>query len=217
MKIRLREILKESWNQTKANYKFIIPLFLLVVLVSLILSLEGGDMFSLSGIFSIFLSPVFYYIITNTSLQISRGKKVGFKDILKGLDKKIYLSFLALNVLMSLVTVGIVALATLFVVISPVFGLVFYFALFIGILLYFVGVILFSQYRLIDVRGNLWTSIKESLKLGTGNRVFLLKFIIIAFLINFVGVLLLGVGILITLPLTSIAVAHIYEKIKINN
>ncbi len=217
MKISTKEVFKESWKQVKSNYKFIIPLFLLVLVVSLLLNLEGDDIFSISGIISLLVSPVLYYVVTRTSFKISRNEKVGWGDIFKGLTQKIYLSFLAVNVLMSLAMMVLVALGTFVVTTNPFIGLIFSLTLFAFVFIYFIGVIFFAQYRLIDVGSDFWTAIKDSFGLGQGNRALLVKFAIIAFLLNFVGALLIGVGLLITLPLSSIALAHIYDKLKIKS
>lgn len=213
----MKEFFKESWKQVKSNFKFVIPLFLLVLVVSLLLNLEGDDIFSVSGIISLLVSPALYYVVTRTSLKISRNEKVGWGDIFKGLNQKIYLSFLAVNVLMSLAMVVLVALGTLVAVTNPLIGLIFSLVLFAFVLIYFIGVIFFAQYRLIDVGSDFWTAIKDSFYLGQGNRALLVKFAIIAFFLNFAGALLLGIGLLITLPVSAIALAHIYDKLKIKS
>lgn len=217
MKISLKEVFKESWKQVKSNFKFIIPLFLLVILISLILNFKENDIFSISGIVSLLVSPALYYVVTRTSLKLSRNEKVGWNDIFKGLTQNVYLSFLAVSILISIATMILVALGTFVASLNPLIGLIFSLILFISAFLVFIGVIFFAQYRLIDVGSDFWTAIKGSFALGKGNRAFLLKFAILAFLLNFVGALLVGVGLLIALPVTSLALAHVYDKLKIKS
>lgn len=217
MKISLKEIFKESWKQVKSNFKFIIPLFLLVLVISLLLNLKENDIFSVSGIVSLLVSPALYYVVTRTSLKISRNEKIGFNDIFKGLTQKVYLSFLAVSVVINIVMMVLVALGTLVAGANPLIGLIFSLVLFASMFIYFIGVIFFAQYRLIDVGSDFPAAMKDSFGLGQGNRALLVKFAIVAFLLNFVGALLIGIGLLITLPVSSIALAHIYDKLKIKS
>lgn len=75
----------------------------------------------------------------------------------------------------------------------------------------------FAQYRLIDVGSDFWNSIKDSFELGKGNRALLFKFLILAFLLNMAGAMLVGIGLLITIPITSLTLANIYDKLKIKS
>ncbi len=217
MKLSLKEILKESWKQTKSNYKFLIPLFLLVLVVSFALNLDGDDTFSIFGIISLLVSPVIYYAVTNSSLKISRGEKVGFKSLFNDLTKKRYISFLLVSVVVGLVFVLLAGVSIFLMSFSPLFGGLISLILTVLLAVTLIGVIFFPYYRLIDVRSNFWVAIKDSINLAKGSRLFLIKFIIVASLLNLLGVIALGIGLLITIPVSSIAMAHIYDKLKNKN
>ena len=219
MKISLRENIKTSWKQFKQNYKFLVPLFLLVVVVSALLNIEGDNMFSLSGIISLFISPLIYFAVANSSLKVSRNEKVGFSNLFKGLTQKKYFLFLAINIFVSfamMVLFGISALGIVFVKINPIISIAFSVALIALVFVTCIGVMFFPQYRLIDVGGGFWSTIKGSFALANGRRAFLVKFAILAILLNILGAILVGIGLLVSLPLTSITLANIYDKIKSN-
>lgn len=217
MNISLKEIFRTSWKQVKANYKFLVPLFLIVMIISFALNFEGDDIFSLSGIASLLITPLLYYVITKVSLYVARNEKIGFHDMFKGFSQRMYFLFLAINVFMSLALMVLVALGVFVAFLHPIIGVLVSLVLGATVFIICIGVIFFPQYRLIDVGSNFWPTIKDSFALGKGNRLLLIKFVIIAFVLNIVGALLLGVGLLLTLPTTAIALAHIYEKIKIIN
>ncbi len=217
MKLSLKEILKESWKQTKLNYKFLIPLFLLVLALSFALNLEVDDMFSLYGIVSLLISPIIYFVITNSSLKISRGQKVGFKDLFSGFTQKTYTSFLTIGIVVSLATVVLLGVTLSLMSFNYIIGGLLSLVIIIFLTIYFLGVIFFPYYRLLDKGGSFWIAIKDSVKISKGNRLFLIKFIIVTFLINLLGIIAFGVGLLFTLPLSSIALSHVYDKLKVKN
>lgn len=217
MKISLREILKESWKQTKANWKTLVPFFLVVFIVSFALSLRGGDILSLSGLVSILVTPVVYYAMTKVSVLVSKNEKVDFNQLFKGLTQKVYLQFLAVSLIVSVFLALVTGLNVILMNTDIFLGSIVSLALFVFLFVYFVGVIFFPYYRLIDEGADFWTAIKDSFGLAAGNRVFLVKFAIFTLLLNMLGAMILGVGLLVTVPLTLISIAHIYSKLKIKN
>ncbi len=215
MNISLKEIFRTSWKQVKANYKFLIPLFLIAIVISFALSFEGDDIFSLSGIISLLITPLLYFVVTKVSLYVARNEKIGFHDLFKGFNQRTYLLFLAINIFMSIALMLLIGLGVFVAFLHPIIGSLVSLAVLVVVSIICIGVIFFPQFRLIDVGSSFWPTIKDSFILGKGNRVLLIKFVLIAFVLNIVGALLLGIGLLVTLPITTIALAHIYEKIKI--
>jgi uncharacterized membrane protein len=216
--MRLREIIKQSFKQTKSNIKFLAVFFLIVILVSLTLGFFGSDdIFSLSGFISLLLSPVIYYGITKSTLKIARNEKAQWKGLFIGLNQKTYTSFLAVAILMNLAFFILALFGGFISMASPLLGSILFLILMVVVMVAFIGVIFFPYYRLIDHGGDFWSSVKYSFNLAKGKRGFLVKFAIFAFFINIAGALLLGIGLLFTVPLTSVVIANIYEKLKINN
>ena len=216
MKISLRDILKTSWGQFKINYKFLLPFFFFVLVASLALTILSGDHFlSLSNLVAMLLYPILYYSVTKVSLKTIRGEKIEFKNIFEGLDQKTYISFLGVSVSITLAMFALGALIALISFAVPFIGPIIGILIFILLFLYFIGVMFFPYYRLIDVRGKFTDALKYSFGLAKGNRLFLVKFLIFILLLNIAGVIVLAVGLLVTIPISSLAMAHVYEKIKL--
>ncbi len=89
----------------------------------------------------------------------------------------------------------------------------------IGMVLLIVpGVFLVVAYMftiplIVDRRFDFWAAMETSRKLITRQWFAIFVFVLVLVLINVVGVLLLGVGLFVTIPLTSCAVAAAYEDI----
>ena len=71
----------------------------------------------------------------------------------------------------------------------------------------------FMRFAVLDshtVRG----SLRESARLVRGHALPLLLFFIVVLVLNLLGVMLFLVGLLITVPVTTLAYAHVYQKLK---
>ncbi len=215
MKISLKQVFKESWKQVKGNLGFFVPLFFLVVVVSLFFGVKNQNTLSLFGIINILVAPLMSYAITNSAIKISRNEKVKLGLVFKDLDLKTYGKFLAIVLLMNVAVSALASFSGFINGYNPFFGNVLTSLSFLVLFTYFIGVMFFPYYRLIDGGKNIWRTIKESFEMGVGNRAFLFKFAIILFFLNIAGILAFGFGILITAPLTSVAIANVYNKIKI--
>lgn len=69
------------------------------------------------------------------------------------------------------------------------------------------------RFAIIDGAGVL-ESLRLSTRLMQGNKWQLLGFVVVAVALNIVGALCLLVGLLVTIPITVLAYAHIYQKLK---
>ncbi len=69
------------------------------------------------------------------------------------------------------------------------------------------------MYLVVDRKMNAAESLKKSYELTTGHFAELLIFFFSVVVINVLGMLLLGVGMLVSIPVTSIAGAYIYRKL----
>src|SRR3990167_7751866 len=108
---------------------------------------------------------------------------------------KMYWSFLGMSVLsFILVVLGIIAL------IIP------------GIILA-LGFI-FSQYLVIDKGRGAIESLKESWRITKGHRWELFLFLLVLAVLNILGVLALLVGLLVSVPVTMLAVVHAYRTLE---
>ena len=72
----------------------------------------------------------------------------------------------------------------------------------------------FSPLILVDTKMGPIASMKESWAITRGNFWKLVLFWIVVALVNFAGFLLLGVGLLVTVPLTTLASIYIYRELS---
>ena len=70
-----------------------------------------------------------------------------------------------------------------------------------------------TTYLVIDHRMEFWQAMETSRKIVTKNWFGFFVFALVLFLVNLLGVLALGIGILVTIPVTSCAAAIAYKEI----
>jgi uncharacterized membrane protein len=216
MSLSIKNYFKFGWETTKKNFLSLFLFSLLFFLVSVLIGITGSDIFSFSGIISILISPLFYFAISFVSLKFAQNEKFEWKNIFKSLNQKTYISFLMVY-LINAIAAGVVSYLVFGLAsIVPLLGSIIGFLAYIALIIYFIGVIFFAYYRLIDGRPDFWLAVKDSFKMAENHRWFLVKFILLAVLINFIGVILLGIGLFVTMPITIIALAKIYKEIKSN-
>lgn len=97
---------------------------------------------------------------------------------------------------------------------------IYYILMVIGFILFIVpGVyvavrFLFLPYVFVDQKLGWQEALKEASRLSEGNRFNLFGFVLILIAMNIVGALLLLVGLLVSIPLSAIAMAMAYEHLK---
>lgn len=143
----------------------------------------------LGGAFSLWLSIGLLRI----GIGIIDGRQMSFRDLFSGGD--CFWEFLGSSLLVSLM----VGLATIFLIIP-------------GIVL---GIYLtFAPYLVVDGKAGIAEAIADSFRLVKGNFWSLVGFGLLAFLLNVLGALLLGIGLLATAPTTTLALAYIYRRLQ---
>jgi uncharacterized membrane protein len=98
---------------------------------------------------------------------------------------------------------------------SILYGIVVAFGL---VLLIVPGIILaikyvFYDYLIIDKELGPLEALRESSRITGGVKWQLFIFMLLVFLINFAGILFFGVGLLLTIPATTIATAYVYRRL----
>jgi len=193
----IEEALKFGWEKTKLHsmvlFQVLLTLFALNVVSGMLReSLHNGFA---GGVLSLATSAVGivlgigFLIIT---LKIAKGEAVAYRDILPPLE-------LAWWVFLASLLAGVLTFAGLILLIIP--GI--YFAL------------RFSMVRYAVIEGaGVMESFEKSTALTDGHKWQLLGLFVVFGLVNLIGLLLLGVGLLITVPITAIAAAHVYLKLK---
>lgn len=72
----------------------------------------------------------------------------------------------------------------------------------------------FAQYIVIDKGLDPIDALKESARITRGSRWELLLFLLVILLLNIAGVILLFVGLLVTIPVTALAMVHAYRVLE---
>lgn len=225
MTFSIRESLKFGWAHTKQHsgllFKVLLVIFALQVLSAIITRVLEGTLIGVLATMAVgiagFAVGVGFTLIT---LRIAQGKHVEFKEIIPPFQTLwnyfaanflvgliIFGSVLAIVLGMGLVSMllgGTMALFPLMTIIAGGLALVAagYFA------------VRFSMVRFLILDGvGITDSLKRSTKLTKDHMWPLLRFLLVLILVNILGLIVFLVGILVTLPLTMIAYAHIYQKL----
>lgn len=71
----------------------------------------------------------------------------------------------------------------------------------------------FYPYFIVDRNAGVFSALRDSINLSVRNLGTVILFIIIASLVNLLGILMLGIGLLLTLPVTFVAEAGLYKSL----
>jgi uncharacterized membrane protein len=199
--VKIGDYFGRGWEifKTKALLFVLFTVFLVLlnVVVSMLpfpLGSRGEDGMS-NGILSFALSvvtPVLsagYYFV---AFQVARGRSAVFNDFFRGFNKflPIFLTALVAGILTA---IGFVLL-----VIPGIYLAVAY---------------LFAQPLVIDKNADFWQAMETSRQLITKKWFSFFGLLLVIALLNFAGALLLGVGLLVTVPLSVCIIAAAYEDI----
>lgn len=206
------ELLRESFNLTKKHFWFLLGLLAINIVVSGV-----TDTIPLVGqIVSLLLSVATLHIL----LIIANGNRPSYRDMLSPIENyqtlwHYFLAILAMFILYGLgasfvymnyafsIMIGNSVIPALMAV-AAVAGIIY-----VSVRLGFFGYFILEDRNIGPVE-----AFKKSWDM-TDNRMWkLAAFLGIAFLLNLIGVILLMIGLLFTVPMTMVATALIYKKWK---
>lgn len=177
----------------KENFWPLVALLLIAVLLS-----HLGDATGLGFLVDLFIS----FIITSAFLRISRGHKIDSKNIFADVSGMKLVHYALASII-----AGIFFVIGLVLLVIP--GII------VGIMLSFVTYILVDEAKDVTWKSHaFWASIKKSATMTKGVRWKLFLFFIVLVGVNLVGLLALGVGLLVTVPVSGIAMATLYDRLK---
>lgn len=190
--INIEEVLQVGWDQTKKHFGYLVGLVVLLFVASLILNAV-----SVAPVIGVVLAVVGQVILNmgtvHLTLSLARGQKRSYKELFTTI--KPFWSFLGASLLVALaVSVGMV-----FLVIP-------------GVILALT--LQFYSYLIIDKRLGVVDSLKESARITRGHKWRLFWLMIVLAIINVIGALIFGVGLLVSIPLTMMAMIHVYLKLS---
>ena len=199
--VKIGDYFSRGWEIFKQKALLFILFTLLLILIQIILAVlpyplgsssengpKGGILTFAFNVISPALTAGYYFV----AFQLARGRSAVFGDFFQGFNK-----FLPLF-LTSLVS-GILTVIGFALLILP------------GI--YLAVAYLFAQPLVIDKGADFWQAMETSRKLITKKWFSFFGLLLVLFLLNLAGAILLGVGLLVTIPLSSCILAAAYEDI----
>ncbi len=190
----IKDSIKYGWEKFKVNVELSLLTTLLMLAVG---SLAGEGRFHF-GTFLLGLAIVVFAIIirigyTKIFLRIHDGETPKFVEIFQ--EYRTFWRYLGVSILMPLAVLG---------------GL---------ILLIIPGIIWavrfsFSFYIVVDTKMGPIVSMKESYAITKGKFWKLLLFWIVIGLVNLLGLIFLGIGLLVSVPITTLASVYVYRELS---
>lgn len=191
-----KQALVIGWERFKQHPWFLVGLFLITSAVSILSGYvveQTGSTGSVAVILSLLDFAIQTFIgmgLTLILLRVYDGVHTDYGDLFEPVH--LFWKYLAMTILvLAVVLVGLV----LFVVPGIIAGIA----------------LSFAAYLVIDKGLGPVEAIRESMRITEGHRWNLFIFALILIAINILGLLAFGVGLLITIPVTAIAVVHVYR------
>lgn len=216
-----------SWKKFKETWQILVPASIIILIISTIISpgpMEEASTFNGILEFVWFIAQLFIgmgwaYI----GIRIVRNEKISWRNFID--PAKYFWKYLGTIILFIIPIFALVLVIGLFfglfAVISGsianlagigVVGIIVFIATFIAIIWYVVP-FMFYQYIVIDQNKGPMKTLKESFRMTKGTRWKLLGFIFILCVFNVLGVIPAMIGLIITIPMSIIMTAFVYEKV----
>jgi uncharacterized membrane protein len=191
-----------GWNTFKAHWALLIGLAAAVLILGNLPQglgnaaqgpREPGGFQLLMGLLSLVLQAVLSLGVTYIALRLVSGQSAEFGDLFARVS-------LVLNYLIASFLFGIVVAVGLILLIVP------------GI--FFAAKLSFFPYFVVDDGAGPIDALQRSWALTNGVTLKVILFGIVLLLINFVGLLALGIGVLVTYPVSYLAHAYVYRHVR---
>jgi uncharacterized membrane protein len=201
---RLQHYLQRGWLLFKQNWgvyvAFTLLLFVFYLVVALISPQPDAEGFSagkalrqlISSLLSLLIGVPLVAGLCAGALQHLRGRVPQFSDFFGGFNK--YVPLILAHIAVSLLT----ALGLLLLILPGIYLAVAYWL---------------TVPTVLDRNFNFWSSMEISRRLITRNWFSMLGFLLVFLLINLVGLLACGLGLLVTLPWTACSLVSAYADI----
>lgn len=192
--------IKYGWEKTKENLIFLVGVILLMFVVNMVSSQIQGSIgtegfVGMAGLISILFSLVMMFIQMNfvrAGLSIVAGKKPSFNDLL---ITQPFVKYVIGNILTSI----IVGIGLILLIIPGI-----YLALRLG----------FTHLLIVDKNMDPIEALKKSWEITSGHVLQLFLLAVVLVLLNIAGAVLFLVGLLITIPMSFIAMIYVYKQLS---
>lgn len=185
----IKESITYGWEKFKAN----LEISLLTTLLMLVVGYVGDNAHWAASLILAIFSIIINIGYTKIYLRITDGETPKFAEIFE--EYRLFWKYLITNILQALAMLG---------------GL---------ILLIIPGIIFALKYSfapliLIDTKSEPIASMKESAAITKGKKWQLLGFYIVLGLLNMVGIIALGIGLIVSVPISMFAYIYVYRALS---
>ena len=196
----IQEAFSFGWKTTLKNFWFILGVVVVMLAVNIGFSILQNGMGESGLVFLMFIASIVISFIMQVGLiaiflKLAKGEKAEFKELFT--TTKPVLSFAGA----SIITAAAVMVGFVFFIIP-------------GIILSIM--FMFSTYLIVEKGMGPIEALKKSVEMTKGSRLKLFGFLILTVLLNFVGVIALFIGLLITIPVIAFATIYIYRALEKN-
>ena len=199
----IKEAIKVGWEKTKANFWKSVAIVFISVSIPFLMEILSGTIEKRGSVvaFPIYMVLVIAVVYLSVALKIG-GTKL-FLRIYDGENPEIkeifntygmFWRFLGQSILYSLIVIG----GTILLIVPGVIFAIMY---------------SFASIIIVDTNIGIKASLKESKVITAGSKWKLFGFFIVVGLLNILGYIALGVGIFVTIPITTFAMIHIYREL----
>ena len=227
MHFSIKESLVFGWHKTRAHsgllFKVLLIIFALQVASAVVTRVLEGTL--IGGLASVALSIAQFVVgvgLTYITLRLAQGKHTELKDIIPPLE--VLWRYFASSLLVGLIALGIVLVLALGVLAlgalsgglqTSIFPMWVGFGVLVGVIALVYISLRFSMVRYAILDGaEIGESLTKSIEITKGHLWHLLGFLLVLGLLNLLGMILLLVGLLVTIPVSTIAYASVYEKLR---
>lgn len=197
--IPIGESMTWAWDRFRENVVLLVGAQIVVLVLPTFIEtmgravLDNGFLEWIVSVVSTLVTLALQLGITNLALRIHDGKPVEFTHLFDTVPLALW--FMLANILMFIV----VGMGLLLFVIPGII---------IAIRLFFIAFVM------VDENANALDAFQRSWDVTRGYAFDVFLFVLLVFVINFFGLLLLGVGFLVTAPLTTLAAAYVFRTLK---
>jgi uncharacterized membrane protein len=192
----ISEVFHAGWKRLTNNFWFLVLVTLLFGVLSMVLGWNDGPsgVDVLSRLINMFVSFFAMFTFIRFSFMIAKGQNPHWKDIVEFDSKLLGMYLLGALILSAGQMIGFLLLIIPGIIVCVRFG--------------------FFGFILIEEKLDPISALKKSWHMTTGYFWSIFWFGIILGLVNLLGMMALGVGLLITVPLSVLCAGYVYEKIK---
>jgi len=193
----IKQSLIFGWEAFKAHHRLFVPIVFISIAISIVTEYIGNrDMLGLGLIamaFGFIAQIIVGMGLTKIALKITAGETVAFDDIFA--PTHLFFTYIGAAVVYALIVLG----GLLLLIVPGLIWLVSYWLF---------------QYVLIDQERGAFAALGEAKRISTGVRRHLFLFMLAGGILNLAGILAFLLGLFITIPVTTVAGAHVYRQLQ---